>query len=898
MGQEALSQLGGKGANLVALRDAGLPVPEFVIVPTREYAEFVATTGLAGDIAAGLAGATSEKRAPNEAAPSHPTPNHPAPNEATLGETAPEQASDRIRAAFAAAAMLDTQRTRIIALLEALAPDETGSAFAVRSSATAEDLPGLSFAGQQDSFLEVTGTDAILAAIVACWSSIWTARAIAYRDRNVIEHANVSIAVVVQRMVAAEASGVLFTANPHTGRRGETVIESVRGLGEALVSGRVVPDNQVLDTATGAVRSHHLTPAGPHLSPAELATLVALGRDVQTLQGAPQDIEWAIADGRPWLLQARAITSLYPIPEGGEPDDAWFSFGAFQGMLAPITPLGQDILRGMIAGAAALGGVRADWRTVRLLVPAGERLWVRVTPILRTALGRRVLGALPALDPGIAAIMTRLAQEPGFGVRQRFPSPATGVGLARFLSRVAPRLPRTVLDPEGTRARLDVVAEALVEGVRRDLAPGENHPATIPANQRPDPAARLATRVEGIERQARSLLATLLPAFAPIMAPSILMLRELQRIAAATELPDADHLALLVLRSLPGNVTTGMDLALADISAALREDPRSRDLLTSTDPAELAAAFVSGRLPARIQQAVGGFLQAYGMRGVAEIDLGAARWRDDPTPVFQTLASFVAAADQPHPRALHAAGALAAEEAAERLAEAVGGLAARRVRLLTRTLRGVFGARETPKFTIIRCFGVFREALAASAADLVAAGRLDDPDDVYFLHLDELPHAFARDNRALIASRRATHAAEARRASIPRVLVGDGRALHEGLGGDGDLVGAGVSPGVAEGRVRVVSDPRTARLEPGDILVCRGTDPAWTPLFLTAGGLITEVGGLMTHGSVVARECGIPAVVGVDAATTRLIDGQRVRLDGTTGAIQVLREQAPTRRRE
>lgn len=168
------------------------------------------------------------------------------------------------------------------------------------------------------------------------------------------------------------------------------------------------------------------------------------------------------------------------------------------------------------------------------------------------------------------------------------------------------------------------------------------------------------------------------------------------------------------------------------------------------------------------------------------------------------------------------------------------------------------------------------------------AGLGEALDDLWFLHLDELRDAFDHDRSATIRMRRQTWAAESRRTRIPRVLVSDGRALHEGLGGAGDLVGSGVSPGVVAGTARIVREPRDARLEPGDILVCPGTDPAWTPLFLIAGGLITEVGGLMTHGSVLARECGIPAVVGVDDATHRLIDGQRVRLDGTSGVIEVL----------
>jgi pyruvate,water dikinase len=205
----------------------------------------------------------------------------------------------------------------------------------------------------------------------------------------------------------------------------------------------------------------------------------------------------------------------------------------------------------------------------------------------------------------------------------------------------------------------------------------------------------------------------------------------------------------------------------------------------------------------------------------------------------------------------------------------------------------MMGARETPKFTIIKAMGIIRAGLLASGADLVAAGILDSADDVCFLRLAELDRIWTQDAthlRPLVAARRAVDDRERRRAQLPRVILSDGRTFYEGLGSTvvGDLSGSPVSPGVAEGRVRVVTDPAAESLNPGEILVCRATDPAWTPLFLAAAGLVTEVGGMMTHGSVVAREYGIPAVVGVHDATRRLATGQHVHLDGTSGIIQII----------
>jgi pyruvate,water dikinase len=284
------------------------------------------------------------------------------------------------------------------------------------------------------------------------------------------------------------------------------------------------------------------------------------------------------------------------------------------------------------------------------------------------------------------------------------------------------------------------------------------------------------------------------------------------------------------------------------------------------------------------------------MRGVGEIDLGAARWRDDPAPVLQNLKNYVQVTDpQRQPRAVHQAGAAEARRSVERLVASSTHLRGHSIAHAARVIRGLFGARETPKFTIVRAFGRLRAGLDESAAELVTEGRLTEPADLYFLSTGELRRAFTGHWQDIVTGRRAVGEAERRRGQVPRVLLEDGRTFYEGLGAEGDLHGMGVSPGVAEGPVRVVSDPRHGSLRAGDILVCKGTDPAWTPLFLSAAGLITEVGGLMTHGSVVAREYGIPAVVGVHQATQRLTDGQRVRIDGTSGAIEIVDPDGTTR---
>ena len=343
-----------------------------------------------------------------------------------------------------------------------------------------------------------------------------------------------------------------------------------------------------------------------------------------------------------------------------------------------------------------------------------------------------------------------------------------------------------------------------------------------------------------------------------------------------------------------------MDLALWETANAIHRDAESDAAFREGDAPDLSSRYLNGTLPAAAQTALARFLQQYGMRGVGEIDLGQPRWREDPTPVIHTLQSYLRISPEAAPDVVFAKGQKAAEETIEKIAAMIrkqpgGWLKEKLARGAARRVRTLMGARESPKFGIIRVMGIARQALLESGKEFAAAGTIDRPGDLAFLTLPELTdlaHNQAHDWKTLVATRRATYERERRRRQVPRVLVSDGRAFYEGLGVASDnaetISGSPVSPGVVEGIVHVVFDPNATQLTPGEIMVCPGTDPAWTPLFMTAGGLVTEVGGMMTHGSVVAREYGIPAVVGVHQATQRLKDGQRIRLDGTTGKIVIL----------
>ncbi|GAA4899448.1 phosphoenolpyruvate synthase [Tessaracoccus lubricantis] len=830
--------VGGKGANLIRLRDAAFPVPPFVVLEAREYREFVAAHGLELVIADALV-------------------------------RPPAEASDEIRQAFRQP-FPEAQRRRILQAADVVARGPV----AVRSSATAEDLPEASFAGQHDSFLDVVGPEALLEAVVECFSSLWTERAISYRTHNGIDHGEVTIAVIVQEMVPAEAAGVLFTADPLTGRRGRVVVEAVHGSAEELVLGTVTPERYEVDD--GVLLPSPEPTAEPTLTAYQVVTLASLGKRIEHEFGAPQDIEWTLAGGSFQVVQSRPITTLYPLPEPSPPDALWFSVGAFQGVLNPLTPLGQDVLQVMAAGIPTLVGGHVDYRANPYLRPAGERLWIRLDDVLRTRAGIVIGKMLQMIDPNASATVAALAGE-------YMPSTRASIRAVRrllpFIAKVVPGVLRGFRRPESARARVEEPGQRLVDGVAASLEAASG-----------TPARRLAARVEAVREFGRVAFPTMLPVFGPIMVPSVAATIRLRALAAHSGLSDAQSLVLEIMGSLTGNVTARMDRELWDAARAIRDDGESRQSFEGRTAVELAEAYLAGELPAVAQKAVARFLRDYGTRGPAEIDIGAARWAEAPEGVLRTMQGFLSVPEEQSPARLHEAGRLRAASALRRLEDAVGGWRSRQVRFLASRLRGLFGARETPKFAMARCLGLLRRALLDSGEDLVAAGRIERSDDVFFLTLDELGAAFDDTTlRDVVAGRRTNRAREQRRTRVPVVMTGDGRTFYEAPGGgDGELSGSGVSPGTVEGVARVVEDPASSQLQPGEILVCRGTDPAWTPLFLVAGGLVTEVGGLMTHGAVVAREYGLPAVVGVAHATSILTTGSRIRLDGSTGAITMV----------
>ncbi|GGG65765.1 hypothetical protein GCM10011374_32090 [Kocuria dechangensis] len=758
-----------------------------------------------------------------------------------------------------------------------------GGPVAVRSSATAEDLPDASFAGQQDTVLNVEGEDALLEAIRQCWDSLGSERALAYRAVQGLETEDLAMAVIVQRMIAPTAAGVMFTANPVTGTRTETVIDAVPGLGTGVVEGTMDTDHYVLP-------GHGPLPEPQEhgcLSPHRLRELQQAGQRVQRTLGSPQDIEFAYdAQGTLWLLQSRAITTLFPLPPGTDPGQEdpriYMEVGHMQGLRGPVTPMGVSVLRETTRRWLQTIGVD-DAVVDKFLLDIGGRLFIDLTGFLRSPrLHSRVPEMVQVYGPAVARGVRHVLDDPRYAPR------AAGAGQRAFAAGATARLLLAVV-PASLLGALRALARpaAARERAFHELEQVRRQPLTEPA----DTASRIRGAA-GLQDATMTgpMMRCLPPLWAALIAEGVAGWL-LGGILQPGELN-------ATLRGMPHNVTTQMDLKLWSVAEAAGAH---RELLASTDPDELAGRFSRGELP---EFGLTAFLEEYGIRGSAEIDVGSPRWADDSTPVFAALTGYLQVTDPDQaPPARFARAAVEAETALAELIERAKRTRPLRARLagsMLRRARELAGLRELPKFLWLIPLAEVRRQLLTAGADLAERGLLEQSEDIMFLTLEEaLDASHGVDLRAVVTERRRVHNREARRRQVPGLLLSDGtnpQALPDDTAaeyGPDVLVGQPAATGIATGPVRIVHQPSEARLQPGDILVAPTTDPGWTPLFLTLGGLITETGSTIAHGPTVAREYGIPAVICVSEATTRLTEGQVVTIDGATGLIRIHATEEP-----
>lgn len=853
------SAAGGKGANLGELsRIQGLRVPEGFCVTTEAFERIVGATRSMDDRLHRLSRLRADDR----------------------GEIS--ALSSEIRSLIEGIAIPDDLKAAISHHLSSLGEQ---AAYAVRSSATAEDSPTASFAGQHETYLNVIGHDAIFAHIRRCWASLFTDRAVTYRVQNGFDHRSVQLAVVVQKMVFPQAAGILFTADPVTSNRKVSSIDAGFGLGEALVSGLVnadvyrVRDGQVIDKAIaakklticasrdGGTRAVEIEPERRNsqvLTDEQVVRLARMGRTIEAHFGHPQDIEWCLVDDVFHVVQSRPITTLFPLPEVNDQDNhVYVSVGHQQMMTDAIKPLGLSFWQLMAP---------------RPMYQAGGRLFVDIAQDLASPAKRAMLvEVLGKSDPLVRDAMLTILERGDFIPSQpseaQVPGPAAGPTPPNYKAQLD--------DDPAIVQTLIANSRASIEALRHDIQSKSG--TALFDFILGDFQKRIS---ESADPQNFGAIMTGMNAAAWLNDKLWEWLGE-------------KNVADTLSQSAPNNITSEMGLELLDVADAIRPYPEVIEYLRhakNDDFLDGLIALDGGRVA---QDAIRAYLDKYGMRCVGEIDITKTRWSEKPATLIPIILLNIRNFE---PNAGHRKFEAGRQEASnkeldvlERLMQLPDGeQKAAETKHMISLLRNFIGYREYPKYGIVNRYFAYKQALMKEADRLVQAGVIREREDVYFLTFEEFREVVRTHqlDDALI-SRRKDAFRLYEKLTPPRVMTSEGEVLNGRFKREnlppGAIVGLPVSAGVIEGRARVIRNIEDADLEEGDILVTAFTDPSWTPLFVSIKGLVTEVGGLMTHGAVIAREYGLPAVVGVENATRLIRDGQRIRVHGTDGYVERLR---------
>ena len=857
IGKTDTSLVGGKGANLGELSKLeGIHVPQGFCITTKAYKDL---TGNSVEFNSLLAYLTTLH----------------IDNKEEIIKT-----STRIRKVIEKIAIPEALEKEITLHLEQMG---SAAAYAVRSSGTAEDLQEASFAGQQDTYLNVFGKEEILKSISRCWASLYTERAIIYRLQNGFDHRKVYLSVVIQKMIFPEVSGILFTADPVSSNRKIVSIDASFGLGEAMVSGIVNADNYkvrqgqiiekkisskmlaVLPANNGGTEEQEVQSGLQNtqsLSDAEIIELERLGRKIEAHFGEPQDIEWCLYDHVFYFVQSRPITTLFPIPQTGEDENhVYVSVGHQQMMTDAMKPLGLSFF---------LLTTPAPMRT------AGGRLFVDITPMLASSAGgQKLADTLGKSDPLIKDALTTILK------REDFIS-LVDAGSAKTSSEGLPltAAPTSIQNNPGIVSELIKNSELSIEELRQNIK-------NKSGGQLADFILEDIQRLKQIlfDPQSHRVISAAMDASSWINEKMAGWLGEKNA---------ADQLS----QSVDNNVTSEMGLALLDVADVIRTYPEVIEYLSQTKDNNFRDRLAQYNGGQKSLNAINEYLSKYGMRCPGEIDITTSRWSEKPLSLVSIILGNVKNFEHGASRQKFEKGRQEALKKEKDLLE--------RLRLLPDgqqkvhdtkqqidILRNFIGYREYPKYGLVNRYFLYKKALLKEAERLKKANILSKKEDIYYLTFEEL-HEVLRTNvidTDLVNKRKGDYKSY-KKLTPPRLMTSDGEIINgdyerENFPSDA-LIGFAVSSGIVEGRARVVLKIEDANIEDGDILITSFTDPSWTPLFVSIKGLITEVGGLMTHGAVIAREYGLPAVVGIESATKRFKDGQKIRLNGTEGFVEIL----------
>lgn len=853
--------VGGKGANLGELsRIEGIRVPDGFCISTEAFKRIIGETPSITELLDQLSLLKLEDRD-------------------KIGEL-----SDEIRRVIEGIAIPEDIAEEITRLLSRLGETH---AYAVRSSATAEDLPTASFAGQQDTYLNIIGKQAILQHVSKCWASLFTERAVTYRLQNGFDHRKIYLSVVVQKMIFPQVAGIMFTADPVTGNRKVVSIDASFGLGEALVAGLVnadtyrVRNGKVIDKkisvkklaiyalVAGGTKEQEIVPERQNsqaLTDEQIVGLERMGRTIEEHFGRPQDIEWCLVDDTFYIVQSRPITTLFPIPEANDQENhVYLSVGHQQMMTDPMKPLGLSFF--LLVTPAPMR-------------KAGGRLFVDITQMLASPVSRKtMIDTLGQHDPLIKDALTTIIERRNFikllPDDDEVPSPGNS---------------NRAISTSGFRTQIENDPAIVTDLIRKNQTSVEDLKQII---QMKSGSELIDFILEDIQELRRILFDPQSHRVFMAAMDATSWLNE-----KMNEWLGEKNAADTLSQSVPNNVTSEMGLALLDVADVIRPYPEVIEYLQHVQDDDFLDGLVRLDGGQATHDAIYGYLDTYGMRCAGEIDITRTRWSEKPASLVPVILNNIKIFEPGAGKRKFEQGR---QEALKKEQEIVGRLKqlpdgekkAEETKRMIDLVRNFMGYREYPKYGMVSRYFVYKQALMKEADRLVQTNVLHEREDIYYLTFQELQEV-VRTNELdhQIISERKDEYKVYEKLTPPRVITSDGEIIageykRENLPA-GAIVGLAVSSGVIEGRARVILAMEDADLEDGDILVTSFTDPSWTPLFVSIKGLVTEVGGLMTHGAVIAREYGLPAVVGVENATRRIKDGQRIRVHGTEGFVEIL----------
>lgn len=947
--------VGGKGANLGEMTNAKFPVPCGFCITTKAYQDFIEYNQIQKFITEFTNTFSDIENI--------------------------KQFEKFLREKFQQGIMPEAIKNEIIQALNKIGEF---NAYAVRSSATTEDLEFNSSAGQHETYLNIIGIENLLEAIKSCWASLFTERAIFYRLQNNIDQKKVSMGVVIQKMIFPEMAGIMFTADPVSGHRGIISIDASFGLGEAVVSGLVTPDLykirksdlqietkiiaekkiSILPNSLGGTRKEVVTEEKSKsqvLDDSQIKKLAELGAIIEKHYGCPQDIEWCIEKNNLYIVQSRAISSLFPLPYPLPQDSAlhiYFSANHLQNMLSPISPMGIDLIRMIIK----MKKNKKNLKNKNLVVAAG-RLYVDVSNILKIRMIRpAIMSVLLYMDALLVNAIKELVQRPDFEKKIK----KNKFNILKLFPIVSPVIFRVVrnivfMKPEGTVERMNKFIEEqeikfinALNGTQKNKFSQKNgfdHKYENLLNKKNDQpiqkilsekhiyehmkyedslnkknselidkaddrfaqknlfeenvygnnkdAFEIEGRLKRLENihEISNIFPILLKKFIPVFATGVFSFKALRMLEK--KILGTNNYSNIISKGLEGNITTETGLLLGDLADQIRKSPVLISTFENDDPSKLFLRINQLEGFDEFKKDFNKFLQKHGTRAIGEIDISRDRWIESPELLVNTLMAVVHTSQEGAHRKEYneniKKGKIALAELIKEVEKKHGKFTTKIVARLARFLRNVLPIREHHKYLIMKIFFVIKNILLEEGELLVKNKQLEEAKDVFYLEFQELCNAIQNNEemRDLVKRRKEKYCYFAK-LNAPRIMTSEGEEIKAGYNRKdlplGAFPGIAASSGVIEGIAKIITDPTKETLNKGEILIASFTDPGWTPLFVNAAGLVIEIGGLLTHGTVIAREYGIPAVVGVEQATKKIKTGQKIRVDGNSGFVLIIND--------